>query len=107
MSDIQVGVTVIDYQLRLSLIMAKLQSASQHAHTAAGYLPLESGFYDGEARAEMKLFFDAFAANVDKLVGLTSAAAGYLVKVMETFSEEDKKLAAQVWAEGVAGGGVR
>ena len=98
MSDFQMGVTVIDYQMRLVAVMQMLESASLNAHKAAGYLGLESGFYDGEARAEMKGFFESYAANVDKMTGLVGAAAGYLSLVMETIDKEDLRLAGEAWA---------
>ncbi len=76
MADVRMdAVTLIDYQVRLTAVQMTLESASQNAHRAADYLGLESGFYEGEARAEMKLFFVAYAANVDKMASLAGAAS--------------------------------
>ena len=100
MTDVQTGVQLFDYKVRLTGVTTKLQTASEHARVAASNFGLEQGFYDGKARAEMKLFFESYSAHVDKLVMLTAAASDYIDKVLATFDDADKQLIVDAWLEG-------
>ncbi len=101
MSDIQVGVVLLEYADRLSAISQLLMNASATAHEAVNLLTGDEGFYDGEARPEMKLFYESYAANIDKLLNLESVGAQYLRKVFDDFVDVDDQLAVvQAWLEG-------
>jgi hypothetical protein len=58
----------------------------------------DEGFYDGEARPEMKQFYDGYAADIDKLSYFESVAGHYLTLVFDDFTFTDQDLAAIVTA---------
>jgi hypothetical protein len=98
--DVWVGARVLEYSERIEAVMVSLSEASDHAHRAADLLG--GGVYEGRAAAEMKVFFESYAVNIDKLASFQSAAQLFLGKVIEEFEFTDAELAAaiQIWLEG-------
>jgi len=100
MSDVQVGVRLLDYVNQLTTVVMGLSTASSSAHAAADMFAGD-GFYSGRAEAELCQFYASLAANVDKLTFFESVAIQYLQKVFETFSEADQELALTTWLDGL------
>jgi hypothetical protein len=92
MSDLAVGVQLLEYMDQVNTIVTTLAGAAESAHVAAGLLAGEDGFYDGRARAEMKLFYEAWAAQVDKLMGFQSVAAQFLKTAFDEFGANEEDL---------------
>ena len=103
MSDIQVGVRILCYAERIAPIANAVADAAEQAHkAAAGFAGETGGDYDGGARGEMKLFYESWAANADKLGVLLSISAQFLGRVVTEFTAADDDLDAVVlaWLEG-------
>jgi len=98
MADLEVvGVQILEYADRITVIVGKLSEASANAHLAADLLSGEStGVYQGRAFAEMQLFVDSYAANVDKLISFESFAQTFLGQVFTECGFTDEELAAVV-----------
>ncbi len=92
MTDFAAGAKVLDYGVRIGKILEILAETSQEAHTASALLAGDEGFYDGAARQELKLFYDSYAAHVDKLIFLQSAAVQFLGKVVDEVVKTDGDL---------------
>ena len=91
--DLKLGAHVLGYAQRIDAVLAELSVAAEAAHWAAGMLAGDSGFYDGRARADLKAFYDSYAANIDRLSYLDAASAQFLKHVIDTFAGVDQDLA--------------
>ena len=105
MADVLVGAVVLEYANRLTAISQLVETASLTAHQMADSFTGEEGFYDGEARVELKQFYESYAANLDKLAYLESVASQYLGKVFEQFGFTDEELTALLQQMVDEGGG--
>jgi len=92
-SDVEVGVLLLEYADRITEIIGKLSDALQSAQTAADMFA-RADFYQGQAQPEMEMFFQSYAANIDKLSFFEMAAQQFLGQVFSEFITTDEELAA-------------
>jgi hypothetical protein len=85
------GVCILNYSERVMGIIGSLSEASLQVDLAKALLESEET-YEGKARAEMRLFLDAYAARVEQLIVFQSAAQRFLQLSLESFADTEEKL---------------
>jgi len=92
MSDLQVAESLFQYSTRLNSIQSSLEDLKIPLAVADGLVNVE-GVYEGEARAELAIFFQSYSANLQKLAYYYSLAPRYLGMVIQTMADADQAVA--------------
>jgi hypothetical protein len=99
MSNIEVGRFILEYQAEIDVIQSVLYPTTAATLAAIQLFDSDQEFYCGAARAEMKQFYDNYAAHVTKLQLLLTVAQRRLQAVLDSFSAADREAAEQRWEE--------
>jgi len=79
------------YAMDIDDIVAKIQEAVDAADQAADLVAGE-GFYQGEAREVLTVFFTSLATHAGQLIMFDQVAGQYLIQVIRKFGEADDEL---------------
>lgn len=88
---VRISDNILDYAVELGKIQEQLQDAYTYAVYCCGTIS-EEETYQGEAKAELQLFFYSLADHLKRMILLYQAAGAYAINAYDTVYHTDQQM---------------